>query len=295
MAKRDRELIADNSACRLKSETAAFWDGNPCDGEFSDVDRLIEYRFLKEPWLKDRLKEIGNSQSSILEVGSGQGTDAILIGSNMRQSCGSYFCLDYSKKSLEKCKANIQDFCASNTLSVKYSFLCGDAENLPFEDGSIGFVYSMGVLHHTEDTLRAIAEINRCLMPGGSAQIYLYRTLSPKLLVAHGLRIVQRLIDVFTFGERRLFRLLKRLPSGYTAFFGTAFHECFGVPILRSYTRSEIERMFSDFEVKEFRSVGSGLPPAIGWANRLPWLNGKLGYFWEIKVTKCRTVAPTKP
>ena len=42
-----------------------------------------------------------------------------------------------------------------------------DAENLPFPDGHFDIVYSNGVLHHTNDTDRAIAEVYRVLKPGG--------------------------------------------------------------------------------------------------------------------------------
>lgn len=49
-----------------------------------------------------------------------------------------------------------------------------DAENLPFADGCFDMVYSNGVLHHTEDTGRAIDEVYRVLKPGGQAVILLY-------------------------------------------------------------------------------------------------------------------------
>jgi len=49
-----------------------------------------------------------------------------------------------------------------------------DAERLPFADGTFDIVYSNGVLHHTADTERAIAEVRRVLKPGGRAAIMLY-------------------------------------------------------------------------------------------------------------------------
>lgn len=49
-----------------------------------------------------------------------------------------------------------------------------DAENLPFPDRSFDIVYSNGVLHHTLNTERAIAEAYRVLKPGGQAVIMLY-------------------------------------------------------------------------------------------------------------------------
>jgi ubiquinone/menaquinone biosynthesis C-methylase UbiE len=50
----------------------------------------------------------------------------------------------------------------------------GDAENLPFRDSVFDIVYSNGVLHHSSDTDRALAEVHRVLKPGGKAVLMLY-------------------------------------------------------------------------------------------------------------------------
>ncbi len=49
-----------------------------------------------------------------------------------------------------------------------------DAENLPFADDSFDVVYSNGVLHHSADTGRCLAEARRVLKPGGRAVLMLY-------------------------------------------------------------------------------------------------------------------------
>ena len=54
----------------------------------------------------------------------------------------------------------------------------GEAEHLPIRSGSIDFVYSNGVLHHTPETEAALAEVGRVLAPGGTAMIGLYPTYS---------------------------------------------------------------------------------------------------------------------
>ncbi|TET33908.1 MAG: class I SAM-dependent methyltransferase [Planctomycetota bacterium] len=48
------------------------------------------------------------------------------------------------------------------------------AEALPFPDNTFDLVVSSGVLHHTEDTLKAFLEAARVLRPGGEAKITLY-------------------------------------------------------------------------------------------------------------------------
>ncbi len=50
----------------------------------------------------------------------------------------------------------------------------GDAENLPFADSSFDGVVSHGVIHHTPDTARCVAEMARVLRPGGLAVVSVY-------------------------------------------------------------------------------------------------------------------------
>ena len=53
-------------------------------------------------------------------------------------------------------------------------FMVSDGENLPFNDNSFDFVYSWGVLHHTEDTPKSVSELYRVLKPGGIGATMLY-------------------------------------------------------------------------------------------------------------------------
>ncbi len=50
----------------------------------------------------------------------------------------------------------------------------GDLTRLPVADESFDFVYSMGVLHHLNDTEGALRGLIRALRPGGRLRLYLY-------------------------------------------------------------------------------------------------------------------------
>jgi ubiquinone/menaquinone biosynthesis C-methylase UbiE len=53
-------------------------------------------------------------------------------------------------------------------------FLQGSAEQLPFPDATFDCVCSMGVLHHTPDTVKAVDEVFRVLKPGGRLIVMFY-------------------------------------------------------------------------------------------------------------------------
>ncbi len=65
-------------------------------------------------------------------------------------------------------------------MALAGSFLVGNAEQLPFGDAEFDCVCSMGVLHHTPDTARAVSELLRVLRPGGRVILMFYHRNSPQ-------------------------------------------------------------------------------------------------------------------
>jgi ubiquinone/menaquinone biosynthesis C-methylase UbiE len=53
-----------------------------------------------------------------------------------------------------------------------------DAEQLPFEDASFDLVFSWGVIHHSSDMDRALAELVRVTRPGGQLVLMVYNRRS---------------------------------------------------------------------------------------------------------------------
>lgn len=67
------------------------------------------------------------------------------------------------------------DQAARNTADVdNVDCVQADLRRLPFADGAFDFAYSLGVLHHLDDTEDALRQIVRKLRPGGRLRIYLY-------------------------------------------------------------------------------------------------------------------------
>lgn len=140
------------------------------------------------------------------------------------------------------------------------TYLCADAENLPFPDATFDYVYSFGVMHHAPDTQRCVDEAHRVLRPGGQALIMLYHR--------HSLNeAVHRLVRV-PFEERD--------------------ELC---PVVRRFTASEIRAMFAQFAQIELHSdfvFGEGYGPLFRWTP-LPlyrWLSRWMGWHLMIRATR---------
>lgn len=257
--------------------TRSFWNANPCDGQ-ADVSTRMRFRYLKEPWLPRVLDGVA-ACANVLEVGCGQGTDALYCCQRMNVG-GSYIGVDYSDASIASARRSLQQCC--HRLSVVPQFTVGNAEALQFEQDRFDCVLSIGVLHHTPNTQQAIDEVYRVLKPGGRAVIALYRLASPKVFSAHAIRGVARAVDVLLGRERVLYDLCGRLGSNHCL--GTMLLECLGVPILKSYTRGEIRRMFSRFDDVSIRPIGIGL--ALGPLRSLDRGANPLGALWLVEAHK---------
>jgi SAM-dependent methyltransferase len=121
-----------------------------------------------------------------------------------------------------------------------------DAEALPFADGSFDFVWSWGVIHHSEHTDSVVAEIARVLRPGGRVALMVYHRNS-----------------ITFWGSYVLYRGVVRgglLREGPDAL---ANRWSDGV-IARHYTRRELETLLSPWfdgvETKVMGQIGEAVP-----------------------------------
>jgi SAM-dependent methyltransferase len=101
--------------------------------------------------LHDALRAL--SPAHVLEVGGGQGE----LAQWMRDELGARVSfLDFSPRMVELARARGLDA------------QVGDVQSLPFADGSFDVVVAAWMLYHVPDIPRALGEIARVLVPGGS-------------------------------------------------------------------------------------------------------------------------------
>ena len=143
---------------QTKSETKAFYD------KIAKVyDLLAEHseRPMREAGLK--LLAAG-PREHVLEIGFGTGHILAELASAVGPT-GKVFGIDISENML----AHAKDVLSNQGLIDRASLECGDAEKLPYSDGSMDGIFMCFTLElfDTPDIPKVLAECKRVLRPGG--------------------------------------------------------------------------------------------------------------------------------
>ena len=177
---RDRQiaaLFAESSHGGLKDDIRAWW-GDLYEQIYGPTDRTLspdsmesmlsetEDLFRKRellPVVEMPLDQLAGKK--VLEIGPGGGAHSCLF----KRYGASVTAVDITPE-----RAISTALKLGLTAGGEGRAYNADAENLPFRDDTFDIVYSNGVLHHSEDTDKAVAEVFRVLKPGGKAVLMLY-------------------------------------------------------------------------------------------------------------------------
>jgi SAM-dependent methyltransferase len=241
-----------------KSDVRLHWDAEPCGARLAEAPRgsaaffaqVEAARYALEPFIPGFADFDRWSGRDVLEVGTGLGTDFVRFGRAGARLTG----IDLTQAAVELVHRRLELEGLSAEVRV------GDAEALPFADASFDLAYSWGVLHHTPDTKRALAEIHRVLRPGGEARIMLY---SRRSWVAAGVWLR------YGVAKGRPWKSISELLATHMESPGT-----------KAYTQAELEDLFygfSDVQLTRFttpydRRVGGPLVKVLG--PRFGWFVG---------------------
>lgn len=117
------------------------------------------------PYFKEVCEFEYHQNEEVLEVGCGLGTDLVEYAKHGAHVTG----VDLGEDQVILTKFNLE------IRGLPYrEIIIADAEKLPFADSTFDLVVSIGVLHHTPHTEKAIAEIHRVLKPDGTVLVLLY-------------------------------------------------------------------------------------------------------------------------
>ncbi len=251
-----------------KGQVRDYWNGQPCgtrDNPHPSFSQeyfrwIEERRDEREPFIDKFAKWSAWSGKRVLEMGVGAGTDFARFARAKARCVG----VDLSERSVALCRRRLK------LEQLEGALLVGDVERLPFPDDSFDFVYSWGVLHHTEDTPAAAQEVVRVAAPGGRFCVMLYHRRSLVCLQAY-----------LWFGllRGRPFRSLESIAREHLESPGT-----------KVFSRDQARDLFAGQDV-EITPVLT--PYDLRYARRwfLPaawrrWLPDSLGYFLVVEGRK---------
>lgn len=110
-----------------------------------------------------------NPTAKILDVGCGPGYWVRYFLSRGFQNITA---CDLTESAVELAKQSLRLFDLDK--SWQGEVITGNAESLPFEDGTFDHVNCQGVIHHTPDTKACLHEFYRVLKPGGTVSFSVY-------------------------------------------------------------------------------------------------------------------------
>lgn len=224
------------------------WSNTPCGSSSSDHDRhTLEYFTEVErsryneyaPWMRPFFRYDSYAGANVLEVGVGQGTDLVQFARAGARVTG----IDITQRHLDLARRNFEVRGLSGT------FQLANAASMPFADEIFDVVYSFGVLHHTDQTVRCISECYRVLKPGGTLLIGLYHKYSFdhfKLLLSGLLKG-----KLWKLGYRGLLSTVEVGANGTTI-----------KPLVKTYSGTQLRNLLEDFKSVDisFRHLAIHLP-----------------------------------
>lgn len=224
-----------------KEEARRLWNAHPCGaGERgSGVPSLDFFNAVKrrryevtDTWIKKTMNFNMAKGKKLLEIGFGIGTDLLMFCEGGAEVYG----IDIAEEHCRLAKRNFELHQRQGELR-----LC-DGADIDFPSNYFDYVYSLGVLHHTPDTVRCISEAYRVLKKGGLLILGIYYTYSAFHLL--NLLLYQGLVQK------------KLMKMGYRGLMSTVEYGADGInfrPLVKTYSKAELRHLLSDFSSVEFK------------------------------------------
>ena len=145
---------------------------------------MFDEYFSLFPWASLAPNAVG------FDAGCGSGRWAALVAPRV----GTLYCVDASEKALAVARTALAD-------QPNAQFMLASVQDLPLDDASMDFGYSLGVLHHVPDTQGALAACVSKLKPGAPFLVYLYYAFDNR---PRWFRVIWRAADVVRHVVSRL-------------------------------------------------------------------------------------------
>ena len=150
-----------------------FWNERPCNIKHSSkeigtkeyFEEVTKRKYIVEPHIINFANFENYKNKNVLEVGCGIGTAA----QSFIENGANYTGLDLSDNSIELAKQRMEVF------NLHGNIFQGNIEEIDnINNTEFDLIYSFGVLHHTPDIEKSIANIHKMLKNGGEFKMMLY-------------------------------------------------------------------------------------------------------------------------
>lgn len=208
----------------------------------------------------------------VLEIGCGAG----LVSSHIARAGGDLHAVDLTERAIAMTRGRFE------LSGLRGDIRQMDAEHLAFEDASMDYVVSWGVIHHSGDMAAIMNEIHRVLRPGGKAYIMVYnrRSLRYQVYCRFWLGVMKLQL---------LGRSLEEVAGGITDGH-IARHLDTGEFAEMAARFSSVDYSFSDEKttiLKYLFGIGSLFKPLYPLTAPLErWLARRWGWYLEVVMTK---------
>ena len=150
------------------------WNGNDRSLQsLEDFELAENILFRNSPFLRKEFDFASLAGKNVLDLGCGSGVLSIVLARNNADVTAG----DLTENAIKMTREN------SNLQKEKIQIVRADAEYLSFANDTFDYVISWGVIHHSENTEKAICEVARILKPNGKGLIMvclLYTSPSPR-------------------------------------------------------------------------------------------------------------------
>lgn len=195
------------------------WDNTKRTPETLDDFMHIEKVFLdNNPWLRDAFDFSSLKGKRVLEIGCGSGVASCL----MTKHGADVVAIDLTENAVSITEKN------KEIQQLSFETRCMDAEHMEFDDASFDYVFSWGVLHHSQDTCAAFHEVCRVLRTDGHGMIMVYYKRSMRY---YGLGLYYLLVKGNIFRGYNLKTVQQLFTDGF-------YH--------RHFTKKELSRSLVD-------------------------------------------------
>jgi SAM-dependent methyltransferase len=213
----ERRLADDEHAGMLKLEGAPLR---------AYADRAIETHRINRSIMIDAIATPAIGSTTCLNIGSGAGSEALILATRGSRCIA----LDITSEAAVTADGLLQ------RIDARGAGIQADARYVPIASGTIDFIYSSGVLHHSPEIERSVAELHRVLKPGGRIYIMLYATWS--------ILFLQPRIGGFLRGNFSRARQHEVMSANTEGDWRTESRKN---PHTVTFTRRQVERLFGDF------------------------------------------------